>query len=169
MSENTPHGKPISPTTAYKNLVPQASDALRELIAALGYPIEQKADGGYAVSVETLTVVGAELSALVDVSPPWGWRYMHGVINNKTKASAKLAQAIFAWGAVIDGAPALLANTQDVVVRAQPGQLHPGSVVLARSQRCPSCRVAFVPTVPWQRYCRPLCRKTGGGDGAADA
>ncbi|MBX3005971.1 MAG: hypothetical protein KF821_09135 [Anaerolineales bacterium] len=142
---------------------------MRDLIAALGYPIEPKADGGYAVSVETLTTVAAELSELVDVSPPWGWRYMHGVINGKTKASAKLAQAIFAWGAVVDGSPALLANTQDVVVRAHPGQLHPGSVVLASSRRCPACRVAFVPTVPWQRYCRPQCRMAGGSDGAADA
>lgn len=170
MSENAPQGKPSSPTTAYRNLVPQAPSALRDLVAALGYPIERKAGGGYAVSVETLTAIAGELSSLVGKMPAWGWRYLHGVINEKERASAKLTQAIFTWGAVLDGTPAILANTQDVLVRAKAGQLHPGSVVLGSSQRCPGCQVAFVPTVPWQRYCRPQCRRRPGGDhGAAHA
>ncbi|MBX3048417.1 MAG: hypothetical protein KIT46_04610 [Anaerolineales bacterium] len=165
MSEIVVQGKPSSPYRAYKELAPQAPFALRELIAALGYPVEEKAGGAVYVAVETLGQIAEELSEMVGQSPAWGWRYLHGVLNQKQAASAKLTQAIFAWGAVVDGMPAVMANTQDVVVRAQPGQLHPGAVVLAASRRCRTCRVAFVPRVPWQRWCTSKCRGRSEGGG----
>jgi hypothetical protein len=160
MSEKLVQSKPLSPSRAYKNLASQAPAALRSLIADLGYSIDAKPEGGYRVAVETLTTIAVELSQLAGKAEPWGWRYLHGVLNDKEDASAKLTQAIFAWGAVVDGAPAIFANTQDVMVRARAGQLHPGSVVLAASKRCvnATCRVAFVPVVPLQKYCSQACR-----------
>lgn len=159
-----------SPKTRYRELAPQAPQMLQELIRALGYPVEVQPGGRVTVSVETLALVAGELSALVSKEPAWGRSYLSNVLNRRQPASALFVQAIVTWGAVIDGTPAILANTQDVLVRAKAGQLHPGSVVLANSQRCPGCQVAFVPTVPWQRYCRPQCRRRPGGEhGAAHA
>lgn len=135
---------------------------LQELLRALGYAVEEKAGGKVYVSTETLTVVGRELSALVNKVPAWKRSYLSNVLNRRQEASAQFVQAIVAWGAVVDGMPAVMANTQDVVVRAQPGQLHPGAVVLAASRRCRTCRVAFVPRVPWQVCCSASCRGAKG-------
>jgi hypothetical protein len=160
MSEN--HGQPaqINPSTAYKELAPQAPIALRALINDLGYPVEEFADGHLRVATATLDLIAAELSEMVGKSPAWGWRYLQGVLNAKENASPRLTQAIYAWGAILDGRPAILTNTEEATVFAQPGRLHPGAVVLAASKRCanPKCRVAFVPVVPWQHYCQPDCR-----------
>ena len=128
---------------------------LQELITALGYPVEQLSGGKVHVAQADLEVVVGELSDLVDKLPAWGWRYLRNVLNDDQAASGKLTQAIMAWGAIIDGVPAIWANTEDVTVRAKPGQLHPGAVVLPSSLRCgySGCRAAFVPNVPWQRHC----------------
>lgn len=132
----------------------QAPEMLRELIEELGYPIFQE-NGRLRVPRAALRVLGEELSELADQKQAWGWRYLRNVLNAKQDAGARLIQAILEWGAVLDGAPAVMANTQDMQVRAREGQLHPGAVVLGESVRCKysGCRVAFVPRVPWQSYC----------------
>lgn len=159
MSENGDRPQAASSPAEYRILAPQAPLALQDLLSDLGYAIELREDGKLHVGTADLEKVAAELATLIDKDPPWGWRYLQSVLNGSVGASARLTQAIFAWGAVLDGAAPILANTQDVNVRAHPGQLHPGAVVLAKSKRCKNtrCRVAFVPKVPWQDYCRPEC------------
>ena len=161
MSENPGAAIQAKPSTAYRELASQAHLALRSLIADLGYPIEELDGGHLRVSTATLELIAKELSELVGKFPFWGWRYLSGVLNAKERASANLTQAIFAWGAILDGRPAILTNRQETTVFAEPGQLHPGAVVLAASKRCanPKCRVAFVPVVPFQKFCRTQCRE----------
>ncbi len=165
MSEN--HGSSVQakPSTAYRELSSQAPFTLRQLILDLGYSIEEKNDGHLTVSVATLDLIAAELSEHVGKEPAWKWRYLSGVLNGKEQASGRLTQAIFEWGAVLDGRPAILANKVEARVFAESGQLHPGAVILAASKRCanPKCRVAFVPVVPFQKYCRAQCREETHG------
>ena len=161
MSETIGVQQSSSLSTPYRELASQASSTLRDLITALGYAVSEKPDGGFYVSTETLSLIAGELSDLVGKQPHWEWRYLQGVLNGTVQAGDKLTQAIFAWGAIVDGQPAILTNTQDAMVRARPGQLHPGAVVLATSKRCANatCRVAFVPVVPAQKFCRVECRR----------
>ena len=161
MSETALMGNRFSRSENYRALVGEAPSLLSSVIEELGYEIRILDDGGKRVAVSDLEDVAIGLSQLVGKVPAWGWRYLQGVLNGSIGASVKLVQAIMEWGAVLDGQPAVLANTVDASVRAREGQLHPGAVVLAGSTRCghQGCKVAFVPRVPWQFYCCDGCRK----------
>lgn len=102
--------------------------------------------------------VARRLSLIVDKTPAWGWRYIQGVEKGSIDPGRKMARAITALAASLDGMPAFVADTEPVQVYARPGAIRPGSVVLGASRTCanPGCTISFVPNVPWRRYC-PNC------------
>lgn len=104
--------------------------------------------------------VARRLSTAIQQDPPWGWRYIQGVEKGTIQPSRKLARAILALGATLDGLPAHVADTTPVQVYAAPGKVRPGSIILAASRFCarPGCPVSFVPVVPRQKYCCAACR-----------
>jgi hypothetical protein len=96
-----------------------------------------------------------QLSALAGHRPPWTGRYIQSVAAGTLAPSAAFALAIDAYGASLDDTPLLVAYTVPVTVYARPGQIPPGSLVLADARPCawPGCNVVFVKRVPWQKYC----------------
>lgn len=129
------------------------SEALKELITGLGYNL-------LTMTPDEKGVVAEKLSRLARQSPPWTWRYVHNVIGRKIEPSERMAGAILALGAVIDGANPLMVQARRVQVYAvRP--VKPGAVIMAGSRPCanPSCPIEFVPIVPRQRFCCAGCRE----------
>ncbi|MFZ6027271.1 MAG: hypothetical protein ACOYYS_06120 [Chloroflexota bacterium] len=133
----------------------QIQSSLLQLAEALQPAIGQ--DGKVAL----YAALARRLSALAHKQPPWSWRYIQGVGSGRIAPSQKLAQAVIALGATLDGVPPVAANTQPVQVYAEAGRVRPGSIVLAASRPCarPACPVSFVPVVPRQRYCSHECAR----------
>ena len=133
----------------------QIRTSLAELADALKPVIGQ--DGQVALYAE----LARRLSALARKEPPWGWRYIQGVIKGTIAPSGALVRSIMALGATMDDFPPVAANTQAVQVFAEAGRVTPGSIILAASKLCarPACPVSFVPVVPCQKYCSRDCAR----------
>lgn len=127
--------------------------ALDELIRAFGHdPV--------SITVEDLQVIADKLSQIAAKDPPWGWRYLRNLLNDKIEASEKLTRAIFALGASVDGVNEELAGAQQVMVMVPAGvKVHPGALILSHSQPCanPACGLHFVPRTPRQKYHSRAC------------
>jgi hypothetical protein len=138
----------------------QASDALKDLIAALGYDLltMRPADKGE---------IAERLSRIEGQDPPWTWRYVHNVIGQKIDASARFTQAVLKLLAIYDGADPLMVKARPVQVYAIE-HVNPGTILLAAGRKCanPTCPIEFIPRVPWQRYhsrdCARNAKKNGG-------
>ncbi len=128
-------------------------NALAELIRGFGHDPA-------LISVEDLQGIADKLSQVAKKEPAWGWRYLRNVLNGKIEVSTRLANAIMALGATMDGIPVQVAAGKPVQVLAV-GEVKPGALILADSRPCsrPGCPVHFVPRVPWQRYCSVGCRR----------
>lgn len=137
----------------------QIASALKNIIEDLGYTITTLADGTFSASGTDLVAVAQLLSDVASKSPPWTRSYMHHALNGR-QGSKRLYQAIITLGAQLDGHTVILANVEKIEVLARPGQLHPQSIILADAIRCQGCRIAFVPRVPWQKYCSAKCRRS---------
>ncbi len=111
--------------------------------------------------VERWEDLARRLSDIAAKSPPWGWRYLQGVSVGSIEPSGKLARAINALGASLDGLRAEIGYAQAVTVYAAPGTVKPGSLVMAMSRPCgyARCPVWFIPRVPNQKYHHPDCRE----------
>lgn len=138
----------ISRKKALHNSMPRpiGAEELRELIRALGHD-------PFLIAMVDLREIAARLSEMVGKHPAWGESYLHNVIRERQAPSAKLARAIMALGAAVDGAPVDLAKAASIHVFAL-ANVRPGSLILADSRRCayPSCGLWFVP-VSWNQRC----------------
>jgi hypothetical protein len=108
--------------------------------------------------VEFWEILAVKLSAAVEKSNPWSWRYIQSVYNNKLSPSEELGRAIRALGAMLDNVPQIVANTESVSIMAKPGSVRTGSLVIVDSRLCAkiACRNYFVPNHPARKYC-PVC------------
>jgi hypothetical protein len=119
--------------------------ALAEIMAALGLNPD----------MASFAFLAADLSRIIDHKPAWTKKYLHSVYKGHMAASAELRRAISALGAMIDGTPAMVAETESVTVHARPDMVKPGSLVMGRSRICsyPPCGISFVPEWPMTRCC----------------
>lgn len=129
-----------------------AARALRLLIEAYGHEPD-------LIPVAELEKMADRLSIMAGKDPPWGWRYLRNILNQKIDASPRLLSAIYALGAAYDGLPPIVAAARRMNLLVT-GNVTPGAVVLADSRKCanPACPVEFVPRSTGQRYCCPDCR-----------
>lgn len=97
------------------------------------------------------------LSEIAHKDPPWSWRYVQSVYRGTLghAPSKRFMRALELLASEIDGTPAFVADTVEVMVYARPGAIRPGTIILGKSQLCdhPSCGIWFVRTHPRQKYC----------------
>jgi hypothetical protein len=130
-----------------------AVEMLRELIRSMGYePLDLKPGD--------LQTVSEKLSQAAGKSPPWGWRYLHNILNRKIEASEKMTRAIMILGAISDGVTMTQAKGRPVQVLAV-GEIKSGSVVFGSSRICanPACALSFVSDIWNKGACSPECSK----------
>jgi hypothetical protein len=115
---------------------------------------------GESGTVAVYSDLARRLSSVARKFPAWSWRYVQSVHKGSVEPSEKFARAVELLTAESDGLPAFIAETEPIVVYARPGAVRANAVVIGESRACanPTCKIHFVPRVPWQKYC-PNCRK----------
>jgi hypothetical protein len=110
---------------------------------------------GHTTKTKLYTDVAARLSKIVDKSPPWKPDYIQAVAAGTLNASRILTRAVDALAAEMDGTPAVVVDTEPVVIYARPGTVHPGALLDSKSLPCAwkTCAAHFVKTHPRQKYC----------------
>ena len=105
--------------------------------------------------VETYTILAEKLSAIAHKENPWSWRYVQSVHTGSIAPSEKFTRATELLVADLDNLPAFIAETEQTMIFARPGTVHPNSILLSESKGCsePTCTIHFIPRVPWQKYC----------------
>jgi hypothetical protein len=144
----------IRPETEIKRSAAISSKTLlRALIDDLGHDPE-------LINGSELQALGERLSMIARLPQGkiWGRSYMHAVLHGTLNASPALVEAIQALGAITDGMRQEMALARHVSVLAM-GEIRPGSLVLANSQKCIGCGMDFVPRVPWQKRHARNCGK----------
>lgn len=108
--------------------------------------------------VEFWELMAMKLSTAIHHEPPWTWRYVQGVYKGSLDPSREFGRAVEILGAMVDDVPQVVADTEQVSVYAKPGTIKAGAIVMGESKMCanPSCKVFFVPNVPWRKLC-PIC------------
>jgi hypothetical protein len=98
------------------------------------------------------------LSEIARKDPPWSWRYVQSISSGSVAASVKFGAAVQAFGAVLDGLPAVVAGSVAIQVYAPPQTVKPGSIILMGSKPChnPGCPIWIVSR---SSYCSDACRK----------
>lgn len=112
------------------------------------------------------------LSAVAHKSPAWSWQYLKSVLHfeeaegRKGIAPSKLfMRAVEVLSAEVNGIPAIVVNTEPVMVYALPGSVRAGALLIGKSFRCAylPCTIVEVKTHPRQIYCHvhrdPKARK----------
>lgn len=129
-----------------------AAAALSGLIRDLGHDPE-------LIRSKDLQEIANRLSEMAGRKTPWGWKALRNVQHRTQRASEKMKGAIMRMGALVDGMPAELAISNQVMITAV-GKVRPGAIILADSKPCayPPCGKHFVSTTPLQRYHSPACR-----------
>jgi hypothetical protein len=100
------------------------------------------------VTPDELKTFASKLSFLANISPAWGWRYIHNVLVGKMPPSRKLEKAISRLIDTIDKTPEDIARSNQVMVMAI-GDVKPGSLVMTNSRECanPGCKINFIPRI----------------------
>ena len=110
---------------------------------------------GHTNKTELYRDVAARLSKIAGKIPAWKEDYIQSVATGHQTASKKFAHAVDVLAAEFDGTPAVVADTEPIVVYAKPGTVHPGALLIGESLPCayPPCSAHFVKTHPMQKYC----------------
>jgi hypothetical protein len=106
-------------------------------------------------TVAGYTDLARRLSAVVDKSPAWGWRYISSIVAGTVAPSPRMTRAVELLCAAVDDTPVALADVEPIEVLARIGQVQPGALLLGAQKQCmhPGCKIKFIPTVPWGKYC----------------
>jgi hypothetical protein len=108
-----------------------------------------------AGKVKIFERLARRLSRIAGQNRPWSWRYIQGVMTGTIQPSKHLAHAVELLAAAMDGEPPEFVEAQPMQVLADPARVQAGSLILGQSIQCkyPPCKVIFVPSVPWGKYC----------------
>jgi hypothetical protein len=133
---------------------PSSKETLELIIALLRQSI------AYEDNKDLYEDIARRLSTIADKEPMWSWRYVQSVVSGTVQASKKFAHAVEIMAVTMDDTSVTFAKSEPVNVYAEEGTIAPGSFVMGASMHCatPTCKVVFVPVVPWGKYC-PLCRE----------
>lgn len=109
-------------------------------------------------NVEFYGLLATKLSGIVRKNDPWTWRYVYSVHTGSLAPSKLFIQAVQALGVAIDGAPPVVAWSEEVSIFAPPGLVRGGAIVLLGSKPCagPGCNLMIVSR---GKYCSDDCRK----------
>jgi hypothetical protein len=111
----------------------------------------------------TVASVGALLAALVRREHAFTPGYLYNILATpqRQEIGLPLRMALRAYWEHENGGNAIIGAFEPLGVKAVPGNVEPGALILAKSRRCgnPRCQVPFVPAAHNQAYCNPLCKK----------
>lgn len=91
----------------------------------------------------------------------WTYRYLNSILTGSLEPSKKLIKTIDILGNMLDGQSPIQARLNGPIMVFSINGLQDNDIVLGRAKRCrlASCRLRFVPPVPWQIYCCPEHRR----------
>jgi hypothetical protein len=106
-----------------------------------------------------IRTVGVQLASLIIRPAPFTTGYVYNILSGKQNIGAPLAQALRGVWVAQNGGHPISGAFDPIDVYAVAGTVEPASLILARSRRCPTCLIPFVPRVPNQRYCNHVCKR----------
>lgn len=121
------------------------SEQLRSLLSSLGSTAHKR----------DLAKIGVALAAISGRSRPWGYKYVHSVLNENLAAGKDFSAAVDSWLATFDGRLAHgLAGFKKIEVYGRSDQA--GAQVDGRVEFCgnPECGIKFLTDHPTRRFCK---------------
>lgn len=121
------------------------SEQLRSLLSAVGSTAHKR----------DLAKIGKALAAISGRRRPWGYKYVHSVLNDNLDAGRDFSAAVESWMATFDGRLAHgLAGYKKIEVFGRSDQA--GAQVDGRVEFCgnPECGIKFLTDHPTRRFCK---------------
>jgi len=115
---------------------------------------------GSDTSLRRVREASALLARSVRRSEPFSPSYLYNVMEGRQPPAGELLAALRAWWEHANGGHHLAGAFEPVQVRAVPGTVATGALILGHSVRCPreGCGIDFVPRTQTQRFCSRECQ-----------
>jgi hypothetical protein len=110
-----------------------SQNALKSLIDEIGLKPTKR----------NLTRLGIMLQQIVQRDQPYGYKYLHAILNEYYEPSPMFTRAVEAMLSSTDDGSAELAAAQQVTVFSSDGNIE-GAIIYGKTQRCRQCFKKFV-------------------------